>query len=83
MQAARQLEEQKALIWRESRCSSVGWPQSLSQIIYNQSSMSYLFNIQDRSYMLRWCWMSIGKTFCSERESNEENAGKSCEKYEK
>lgn len=44
--------------------------------------MSYLFNIQDRSYMVLWCWMSIGKTFCSELESNEENAGKSCDKYE-
>lgn len=44
--------------------------------------MSYLFNIQDGSYMVLWCWMSIGKTFCSELESNEENAGKSCDKYE-
>lgn len=72
-QAARQLAEQQAFTWRESRCSSLGWPQSPSQIIYNQSPMSYLFNIQDRSYLQPRCWMSAGKTPRSDRDSEAEH----------
>lgn len=30
--------------------------------------MSYLFNIQDGSYLLRCCWMSVGETLCSDCE---------------
>lgn len=82
--AARQLAEQKAFIGMESGCSSVGWPQSPSQIIYNQSAMSYLFNIQDKSYLLPRCWMSAGETSCPGWESEtEQSAAKGLEKYNK
>lgn len=58
------MEEQKALIWRESGCCLLGWPQNQSQITYNESYMSYLLNIQDRSYTPQWGWMSMGDMLC-------------------
>lgn len=46
--------------------------------------MSYLFNIQDKSYLLPRCWMSAGEVSCPGRESEtEQSAAKSLEKYNK